>query len=63
VEAAFEHFVKQPIAAYGPDLAEQLSREFSVSGCSIRQLIVNIAVAASQGPVAASQGPNVPQET
>ena len=52
VEAAFEHFVKQPIAAYGPDLAEQLSREFSDSGCSIRQLIVNIAVAASRGPIA-----------
>lgn len=55
VEAAFEHFVKQPVAAYGPDLAERLTREFSESGCNIRHLIVNIAVAASQQPIVSQE--------
>jgi hypothetical protein len=48
VEAAFEHFVKQPIAAYGPDTLEQLSGAFRDSGFNIRQLIVLIAVTAAE---------------
>ena len=48
VEAAFEHFVKQPVAAYGPDISDQLTKSFQESGFNIRQLIVSIAVIASE---------------
>lgn len=47
VEAAFEHFVKQPIAAYGPDLAEDLTQRFESNEFNVRQLIVWIAEIAS----------------
>lgn len=46
VETAFEHFVKQPINAYGSETADRLTRQFTESGCNIRQLIVNIALVA-----------------
>ena len=48
VEAAFEHFVKQPIAAYGVDLSENLTQRFASSGFNVRQLIVWIAEIASE---------------
>lgn len=48
VEAAFEHFVKQPISAYGPDLSDRLTKYFQDSGFNIRQLIVAIAVIAAE---------------
>ena len=47
VEAAFEHFVKQPIAAYGSNVSSELTKRFVSSGFSIRQLIVWIAEIAS----------------
>lgn len=43
VESAFEHFVKQPIAAYGADRSDRLTKHFQESGFSIRELIVSIA--------------------
>jgi cytochrome c5 len=50
VDAAFEHFVKQPIAAYGPELSEELTQRFAESGFNVRQLIVWIAEIASELP-------------
>lgn len=50
VESAFEFFVKQPIAAFGADTADQLARDFAESDYNIRELIVNIAVIAAQEP-------------
>ncbi len=48
VETAFEHFVKQPIAAFGVDRSDQLTREFQNNDFNVRQLIVSIAVIAAQ---------------
>ncbi|TWU36680.1 PA14 domain protein [Novipirellula aureliae] len=48
VEAAFEHFVKQPIAAYGPDTLDRLTKQFQKTQFSVRDLIVSIAIVASQ---------------
>lgn len=56
VEAAFEHFVKQPIAAYGPDTAANLTKQFQESGFNIRQLLVWIAMTASQHTIHTSTG-------
>ncbi len=55
VEATFEHFVKQPIASYGDDVADQLTQSFRDSGFNFRQLLVSIAVVAAQQPA-----PSVP---
>ena len=55
VEAAFEYFVKQPIAAYGPDRLEDLTRRFAWSQFNVRQLIVEIAEIASD--------PSLPTQT
>ena len=52
VEAAFEHFVKQPIAAYGSDTADKITKSFRDSGYNIRELLVTIAVTASRQPTA-----------
>lgn len=48
VETAFEHFVKQPIAAYGPETADRLTESFRDSGYNIRQLLASIAKIACQ---------------
>lgn len=47
VSRAFQHFVKQPPAAYGADTLDRLTRLFQENECSIRKLIVEIAVTAS----------------
>jgi hypothetical protein len=44
VEAAFEHFVKQPTAAYGLDTLDRLTKSFEESGFNIQQLLVSIAI-------------------
>ncbi|MCS7467507.1 DUF1588 domain-containing protein [Stieleria sp. ICT_E10.1] len=44
VERAFEHFAKQPLAAYGEAVANDLVRRFRESDFHIRHLIVEIAV-------------------
>ena len=54
VEAAFEHFVKQPIAAFGPNVSDELTRGFRESGFHIQKLIVSIAMIASTPPTPAS---------
>lgn len=50
VESAFEQFVKQPIASYGPDLSDRLTQSFQESGFHIQQLIVSIAMIACEPP-------------
>ncbi len=47
VEAAFEHWVKQPCAAYGEKTSEELLKSFRQSGYHIRELIVEIAAIAA----------------
>lgn len=48
VTRAFQHFVKQPPAAYGADTLEKLTTKFRESDFNIRELIVEIAVTAAQ---------------
>jgi len=47
VSRAFQHFVKQPVAAYGPDTLNRLTQKFRDSNFNIQQLLVEIAVVAS----------------
>ncbi len=44
IEKLFQHFVKQPVHAYGPNTLDTLYEDFAHSNFNIRQLIVNIAV-------------------
>ncbi len=48
VERTFQYFVKQPIAAYGPDQLEKLTQQFQDSNFNIRELLVEIAVISSR---------------
>ena len=57
VEAAFEHFVKQPISAYGSETADKITHSFRDSGYNIRELLITIAVTASRQPTAATTQP------
>ncbi|MHC2068101.1 DUF1592 domain-containing protein [Bremerella sp. T1] len=50
VSRAFQHFVKQPVAAYGPNKLDELTEKFKNSGYSIRALLVEIAVIAAMEP-------------
>lgn len=50
VEAAFEHFVKQPITAYGSETADKITKSFRDSGYNIRELLITIAVTACREP-------------
>lgn len=54
VEAAFEHFVKQPITAYGSGTADKITKSFQDSGYNIHELLISIAVTASRQPTAAT---------
>ena len=54
VEGLFHYLVKQPIRAYGPDLASELQRAFVESKFNIRKLIAAIAVAAAMAPRSSS---------
>ncbi len=47
VRRAFQHFVKQPPAAFGPETLDRLTESFAANGYSIRQLLVEIAVLAA----------------
>ena len=51
VNRAFQHFVKQPPAAYGADTLEKLTEKFRQSGYNIRDLIVEIATTAASEPL------------
>ena len=57
VEAAFEHFVKQPITAYGSGTADKITKSFRDSGYNVRELLITIAVTASRQPAAITPQP------
>jgi hypothetical protein len=46
----FQHFVKQPVRAYGLQMPTELRQKFVQSGYNIRKLVVEVAVIASQRP-------------
>jgi mono/diheme cytochrome c family protein len=50
VNRAFQHFVKQPAEAYGPDTLDRLVNYFVSNGYNIRKLIIEIAVVAASEP-------------
>lgn len=50
VSRAFQHFVKQPPDAYGPNVLNELVKRFGESNFSIRELIVEIAIIAATPP-------------
>jgi len=47
VERAFQHFVKQPPAAYGPNTLPDLIKKFKQQQFNIQKLLVDIAVVAA----------------
>ncbi len=47
INRAFQHFVKQPPAAYGADTLDRLTEKFIKSNYNIREIIVEIAVIAA----------------
>lgn len=50
VNRAFQHFVKQPVAAYGPDMLEKLTEKFQAGNYNLQKLLVEIAVIAATPP-------------
>jgi len=54
VNRLFQHFTKQPPAAYGRQTLDQLIRNFEASDYSIRELIVEIATIAAARPLGES---------
>ena len=53
VRRAFQHFVKQPPAAYGVDVEDRLLEFFQANDFNIRKLIVEIAVISAAEPFVA----------
>ncbi len=51
VNRAFQHFVKQPAAAFGADVLDKLVAHFEENDCNIRELIVEIAVVSATQPL------------
>jgi mono/diheme cytochrome c family protein len=51
VSRAFQHFVKQPPAAFGEHTVDQLTEKFAAADFNVRQLIVEIAVLAARNPI------------
>ena len=49
VSRAFQHFVKQPPAAYGPETLDQLVSSFRKNDYNVRQLLTEIIVIAALG--------------
>ncbi len=54
VSRAFQHFVKQPVAAYGLEVPDLLAEKFRSSDYNIQQLLVEIAVIAARNPTSGS---------
>lgn len=48
VNRAFQHFTKQPPAAYGPNVLDQLTESFVANDCNLVSLLVEIAVVAAR---------------
>jgi hypothetical protein len=54
VARAFQHFVKQPPAAFGAGTLERLTKDFKATHFNIRKLIVEICLVASAPNLAES---------
>lgn len=52
LRALFHALVKQPAAAWGPDVAERIRASFSARGCDIREAVVDIMKVAAFPPAA-----------
>jgi hypothetical protein len=50
VEKLFQHLVKQPVRAYGPQALPDLERSFADNGTNIRKLMVEIMAASALQP-------------
>ena len=50
IDRAFQHFVKQPAAAYGLDTLDRLTKSFQANEFNIRELLIEIAVVAAKQP-------------
>lgn len=55
VNRAFQHFVKQPIAAYGSGTLDELTEQFRAKQFSIPDLLIEIAVVAASAPASAKE--------
>jgi len=51
INRMFLHFVKHPVGAYGENRLDELKTRFQESGYNIRELLIEIAVIAAEGPV------------
>jgi hypothetical protein len=51
VNRVFQQFVKQPAAAYGPKTLEELHAQFRHGNLNMRELLVEVCVVASRGPL------------
>ncbi|MEZ6073742.1 MAG: DUF1588 domain-containing protein [Pirellulales bacterium] len=62
VNRAFQHFTKQPPAAYGAETLDRLTSAFQQHECNIRELLVEIAVtvATYTAPIARDSGDAAP---
>ncbi|MCA9027197.1 MAG: DUF1592 domain-containing protein [Planctomycetaceae bacterium] len=58
VGRAFQHFVKQPIAAYGPEKLDELIEKFRAGNFNLQNLLVEIAVIAATPPAPTSPTSN-----
>ena len=50
VNRSFQHFVKQPVSAWGYDKLKHLTEQFEVDQFSIRKLLVDIALTGARPP-------------
>ncbi len=58
VNRTFQHFVKQPIAAYGPEKLDKLTEKFRAGNYNLRNLLVEIAVVAATPPPSSTPPPS-----
>jgi hypothetical protein len=52
INKMFLHFVKHPVGAYGENRLDELKTRFKENGYNVRELLVDIAVIAAEGPAA-----------
>lgn len=50
VERVFEHYVKQPLAAYGSETAQQLQQRFVENDYDLKQLIIDVCCIETDAP-------------
>lgn len=59
VSRVFQHFVKQPVAAYGSETLKQLSEKFAATEYNLQELLIEIAVVAAQPPAATTDSQKI----